>query len=109
MLRSSKNYEESGYNFDVNLPTISYQSCVLYPMRSGLVGKGNHLRLTSRPNMKIFIFVFLEIDVGHLGWASRYMGIEGNANAIYDFPKICNFALFVLCIQPSKKSITNSV
>ena len=55
--------------------------------------------------MKMFVFILfvLEICVGHLRWASRYMGIEGNANAIYDFPKICNFALFVLCIQPSKK------
>ena len=35
--------------------------------------------------MKIFILL-LGVYVGHLGWASGYMGVEGNANAIYDFP-----------------------
>lgn len=58
----------------------------MYPMTSGLLKKETIQDLyTSRPNMKILLFV-LEVYVGHLGWASGYMGIEGNANAIYDFP-----------------------
>ena len=35
----SKNYEESGYNLDVDLLTILYQSCVSYAKRSELLGK----------------------------------------------------------------------
>ena len=33
---SSKDYEESGYKFDLDLLSISYQSSVLYPTRSGI-------------------------------------------------------------------------
>lgn len=36
---SSGNHEESGYNQDLDLLNISYESCVSYSKRSGLVGK----------------------------------------------------------------------
>ena len=42
---SSKKYKGSGYALDLDLLTVSYYSCVSYP-RSGLVGRGNHLRPT---------------------------------------------------------------
>ena len=40
----SKNYEESGYTFDLDLLSILYQLCVLYPKKSGIVGESNHIR-----------------------------------------------------------------
>jgi hypothetical protein len=39
MHMSSIIYEESGYNLDLDLPTISYKLCVSYPRRNGSVGK----------------------------------------------------------------------
>ena len=41
---SSKKNDESGYDLDLDLLTISYYSHVSYPKRSGLLGKNNHLR-----------------------------------------------------------------
>ena len=34
---NSENYEESDYGLDLNLLTILYQPCVLYPRKSGLM------------------------------------------------------------------------
>ena len=39
---SSKDLDESGYNLDLDLLTISYYSYVSYHRRSRLVGKSNH-------------------------------------------------------------------
>ena len=39
-----KYYEETGYNFTLDLLTILYQLRNSYPKRSGLVGESNHIR-----------------------------------------------------------------
>ena len=42
---SFENYEESSHGLDLDLLTISFLSQVLYPRRSGPLGKSNDLRL----------------------------------------------------------------
>ena len=52
---SSKNYEESGYDLDLDLVIISYQLCVSCPGRNGIVGKGDHVRPIYLPCIVFFI------------------------------------------------------
>ena len=39
LIMNSRNYEESGYDLNLNLVIVLYKSCASYPRRSGLVGK----------------------------------------------------------------------
>ena len=61
---SFEDYEESGYNgLGMDFLIITYKSCVLYPRRSGLVGRSNHLRPT-----------YLYVPQNGFTWALGYIG-----------------------------------
>ena len=59
---SSKNYEESGYNLDVDLLTISFQLCVSYAKRSELLGQTKTIK--DSPTLHgVRSFVILRVEL----------------------------------------------
>ena len=69
---SSKNYEESGYNLDVDLLTISFQLCVSYAKRSELLGQTKTIK--DSPTLHgVRSFVILRVE---LNWPQTFLRLE---------------------------------
>ena len=69
LVMSCENYEVSGYNLDLDLLTISCQSSVSYPKRSGLDGKSNHLRPMYHIGVRVYMLkTWMDERYTHMQW-----------------------------------------
>ena len=87
---SFKNYEGSGFNLNLNMLTNSYEMCISYPWRSGLIGEKVTIEDPS-PEFISSSYVLLVISKLHFNTPHKHIP------SAYIYWPLIGYTIIVIC------------